>query len=181
MLNVPTGIGALDLFLTLLKVGSDVRKLAMDGYPANRIIGCDIRQTYIDLGHRLFTDKPESLSIRFIVDDILSLSINPPTAHSAAPSTEIPAARLTNNASVSSLENTRNQMRFIYAGALFHLFDESTQFAIAVRLIRLLRLHYHKVGEVRERKMIIFGRHQGLEQEGLIKDHMGRCESILCC
>ena len=51
-------------------------------------------------------------------------------------------------------------MTYLYAGALFHPFDEATQFAIGLRAAILLKRDS--------------GRHQCLEDKGYIADHMSK-------
>ena len=134
-------------------MGTDVRKLVLDGYPGQNVIGCDLRKTFIDAGFKLFRDE-ETCPIKFITGDIFEL----PLQH-AAPSPVIPLR------GVSGLDDLKGRLSHIYAGALFHLFNEDTQYAIAVRLALLL-----KDGS----GGIIFGRHQGKEGPGIIDDDMGR-------
>lgn len=49
-----------------------MRKLLLDGYPKDYLIGLDIEQSYIDCGYALFKDSPETCPIEFIVGDLLS-------------------------------------------------------------------------------------------------------------
>lgn len=138
-------------------MGTDLRKLASDGYPAQLLIGCDNRQTFIDQGYELFNDSPSTCPIKFVVSDMFDL----PLSKDVAP----------NSADITSLESLKGRLSVIYAGALFHLFNEETQFAIALRLILLLR---RPQGSNQPKKAILFGRHQGLAEEGMIADRMGR-------
>ena len=131
-------------------VGSDVRKLVKDGYPASNVVGCDLRQEFINYGYDLYGDR-EQCKIRFFADDIFELPYPP------APSDTV--------SEPTGLVSLIGRLDHIYTGALFHLFDEATQYANALRLTTLLK---HQPGA------IIFGRHQGLEKEGLIDDHMNR-------
>lgn len=135
-------------------MGTDVRKLVYDGYPATSVLGCDLRQDYIDLGYKLYGDK-ETSQIYFFTSDIFDL---PPSFNNAVVHG--------NDAKITTLSQLLDSLTHVYTGALFHLFDESTQYAIALRLAALLK---------REPGAIIFGRHQGLAQEGMIDDHLARC------
>lgn len=137
-------------------MGTDVRKLVKDGYPASNVFGCDLRQEFIDCGYKLFNDQ-DQCPIKFFTDDIFELP------YPASPRSSTVSQPL-------SLASFIGQLTHIYTGALFHLFDEPTQYAIAVRLVTLLK---HQPGAV------IFGRHQGLETEGLIDDHMKRYFMLL--
>lgn len=135
-------------------VGTDVRKLARDGYPASNILGCDLRQAFIDLGFRLYQDK-ESNVINFFVSDIFDVPITSPTTTVDFPVSEI-----------KELAQLRNRLTHVYTGALFHLFDEPTQYAIALRIGFLLK---------RETGAVVFGRHQGLEKAGSLADYISEC------
>lgn len=140
-------------------MGTDVRKLAYDGYPASNIFGCDLRVEYIELGYKLYTDE-DTTPIRFFASDMFSIPVDfSPSSTDVGPETKI-----------TDLSQLRGKVTHLYAGALFHLFDDPTQYAIALRLAALL---------TRERGTIVFGRHQGLEHEGMIDDHLGRCVHFL--
>ncbi|KAI0635218.1 hypothetical protein C8Q77DRAFT_690272 [Trametes polyzona] len=143
------------LFLDLgCCMGTDVRKLVLDGYPAARVLGCDLRPEYIELGYELFGDA-DRCPIRFFTSNVFDLPTEPVNA----------AETLPDPSTVSDLSQLRGSLTHIYTGALFHLFDEETQYGLAVRLATLLRLCPGAV---------IFGRHQGLKEEGYIDDHLGR-------
>ncbi|CCM03426.1 uncharacterized protein FIBRA_05557 [Fibroporia radiculosa] len=137
-------------------MGTDVRKLVQDGYPASHILGCDLRQDFIDLGFKLYSDG-ETCPIHFFTSDIFNCPVE--FEFGRDPSAITPGARIT------ELAQLTGSLTHIYVGALFHLFDESTQYAIALRLASLLK---------RRSGAVIFGRHRGLEQEGMIDDHLGR-------
>ncbi|KAJ2978829.1 hypothetical protein NUW54_g11235 [Trametes sanguinea] len=66
---------------------------------------------------------------------------------------------------VTSLIQLRGALTHIYTGALFHLFTEEAQYELAVRLVTLLK----KVPGA-----VIFGRHQGRREAGVINDQYGR-------
>ncbi|TFK84974.1 hypothetical protein K466DRAFT_552778 [Polyporus arcularius HHB13444] len=152
---VEAGKAGHTLFLDLgCMMGTDVRKLAYDGYPASHILGCDLREEYIELGYALFRDK-ETCPIRFFASNVFDLPTSPPPPRSDA----------LDIATVSDLSHLYGSLTHIYTGALFHLFDKESQRGLAVRLARLLK---------REPGAIIFGRHQGLDNEGYIDDHLGR-------
>lgn len=147
-------LGENALFLDLgCCMGTDVRKLAADGYPTTRIVAADLRRTFIDLGFKLYGDAATN-PIHFFTADILALS---PTV--------APTDTFVLPSEVEDLTQLVGRVRHLYTGALFHLFDESTQRAIATRLARLLS---DAPGSV------VFGRHQGLHTAGYIDDHLGR-------
>lgn len=136
-------------------MGTDVRNLIRDGYPGDHIIACDLRDNYINLGFELYEDK-STTPITFITGDMFDIvpkpsSIEPPPFPSK----------------VTQLNDLWSQLTHIYTGALFHLFDESTQKAIAMRLAGLWR---------REKGGVIFGRHAGAKEgsQGIMDDNMGR-------
>jgi len=134
-------------------MGTDVRKLVQDGYPAHHVFGCDIRPEFIRAGYDLYQDENDC-RIRFFSSDVFDVPVN-----AASVKVDVPLP------SVSNLSDLTNRVTHIYAGALFHLFDEATQYAIAVRMATLIR---------RGTGAIIFGRHQGLDPAGMIDDVMDR-------
>ncbi|KAI0070741.1 hypothetical protein K474DRAFT_1713069 [Panus rudis PR-1116 ss-1] len=134
-------------------MGTDVRKLVADGYPARNVIGCDLRQEFIDLGYELYKDKNTS-QIHFLTSDIFDVPVSSPSEPEAIDLDK-----------VIKLTQLTGQIDYFYAGALFHLFDESTQYELAKRVATLVK---------RKPGTIIFGRHQGLEEAGYIDDHLGR-------
>lgn len=129
-------------------VGSDARKLAYDGYPASRILGLDIFADFVGFGHELYDDS-DSCDIRFLTADIFS-----------APAV-FDSKQLGSSMSGSPLVELCGSIMHIYAGGLFHLFDEQTQHQLALRLACLLK---------RERGAIVFGRHEGFEVAQRIPD-----------
>jgi len=134
-------------------MGTDVRKLVDDGYPGSKVFGCDLRQTFIDAGYDLFHDAG-TCKIHFFTSDIFDVQVTPPSG----------PPPVANFSSVTELKQLRGAIDHFYAGALFHLFNESTQHAIALRVASTLLN--------RKRGSVIFGRHQGLTQEGLLDDHV---------
>ena len=138
-------------------MGTDVRKLVHDGYPASRVLGCDLRQEYIDLGYTLYRDQ-DSCPIRFIASNIFDLPLTPP--HSI-PGVAAASPGQVDLKSITELSQLYGALTHIYTGALFHLFDEETQYGLAVRLALLLK---------KTPGAVIFGRHQGLEKEAYIDD-----------
>lgn len=138
-------------------MGTDVRKLVADGYPAANVMGCDLRQEFIEYGYKLFGDKGRC-AIHFFASDVFDVPYPYPAA------AEAPAAPL-DLTQIRDLRQLRGQVDHFYTGALFHLFDEPTQYALALRVAQLVK---------RTPGTVIFGRHQGLEEEGYINDHLDR-------
>ncbi|KZT35905.1 hypothetical protein SISSUDRAFT_1035235 [Sistotremastrum suecicum HHB10207 ss-3] len=148
-------------------MGSDLRKLIMDGFPtsAGNLLGGDLRDGFIKLGYEFYQDGPQSTKptpIIFFTDDILDVSREPAVNPEGKTLPE-----------TLSLEGLKGKLDYLYAGALFHLFDESTQYAIAWRFARLIHIP-PKSDNSDLPDAIIFGRHQGLHEEGYINDHLGR-------
>ncbi|KAM5537134.1 hypothetical protein V8D89_009280 [Ganoderma adspersum] len=159
---VDVGRGGNTLFLDLgCHMGTDLRKLVCDGYPASNVIGCDLRRQYFDLGYELFGDA-DRCPIRFFAGNIFELSDAAAPAPDFAQETNHGPPDLT---SVTNLSQLCGTLTHIYTGALFHLFNEETQYGLALRLAVLLK---------RSPGATVFGRHQGLEKAGIIDDHLGR-------
>jgi len=138
------------LFLDLgCCMGTDVRNLVYEGYPASQIVGSDLLDKYLALGKELYNDK-ETGKIKFIAADAFDL---PPTPSSSP--------RLSNLDGVTQLDDLAGSLTFIYTGSVFHLFNAQRQKMLALRLLRLW---------TREPGAIIFGRHQGREEEGLLAE-----------
>ncbi|KZT35904.1 hypothetical protein SISSUDRAFT_121495 [Sistotremastrum suecicum HHB10207 ss-3] len=146
-------------------MGTDARNLIRDGYnkSGGQILACDLEQRFIDLGYKLYQDGPESTHptpIRFFTGDIFKMSIAPPT-EATEHGRDLPQ-NLT-------LDGVKGKLDFVYAGALFHLFDEPTQRDLAFRLARLIQMPSDSSGQLPD--AIIFGRHAGLDEEGYISGH----------
>ncbi|KAL7284160.1 hypothetical protein ACG7TL_001441 [Trametes sanguinea] len=145
------------LFLDLgCCMGTDVRKLVYDGYPAEHVFGCDLRPEFIELGYELFGDA-DRCPIRFFTSNVFDL---PKTTEPASSNVSV-----SDPSTVNDLIQLRGALTHIYTGALFHLFTEEVQYSLALRLVTLLR---------RSPGAIVFGRHQGLREEGVINDQYGR-------
>ncbi|KAH8116495.1 hypothetical protein DFH11DRAFT_1214818, partial [Phellopilus nigrolimitatus] len=73
------------LFLDLgCCMGTDVRKLVLDGYPAARVAGCDLRHTFVDAGHALFANR-DTCRTAFFTSDIFTLDLANPDPRAATP------------------------------------------------------------------------------------------------
>ncbi len=90
----------------------------VDGAPAEKLIGCDLHQGFLDLGYDLFQDR-DSLASRFFVGDILASEFD--------------------NDEGSPFHELKGQIDNIHASSFFHLFSLSTQLLVAKRLLLLLR------------------------------------------
>ena len=134
-------------------MGSDVRKLAYDGYVGSNILGTDVIPEYLNAGHVFYGDA-ETSSIKFLAANIFDAPASPGEEDIVS----VPMSQ------VKELSQLRGSLTHIYAGAIFHIFDEKTQFDFAYRLAILLK---------RVPGSIIFGRHQGLEEPGMLADPPG--------
>ena len=141
---------------SLPTVGTDLRHLVHSGYNPSSVIGCDLCQAFIDLGYELYADR-ETCPIPFFAGDVFDIvpCLFPPQADTA-PS---PSLR-----DVANLNDLRGRVKYVYAGSLFHLFDEASQEAVARRLATLLKV------TPGSGPAIVFGRHLGRAMEGLVDD-----------
>ena len=144
--------------LKVISVGTDVRKLALDGYHAQNIVACDLRQEFIDAGHKLFQDTDGSCKINFFATDIFDVT---PASASAEAEVALPLSDLKE---VKSLNKLKGRITHLYAGSLFHIWNVETQYAVALRFASLAKP---------APGTIIFGRHQGSETAGIIGSEMG--------
>lgn len=92
--------------------GQEIRQLVADGAPAENIYGCDLREEYITLGYKLFSDK-DVLQSKFIVANIFDAT--------------------------SPLTALKGQLDMIYTGSFFHLFDYQDQVKVGKAVASLLR------------------------------------------
>ncbi|KAF5327732.1 hypothetical protein D9619_004536 [Psilocybe cf. subviscida] len=158
--------------------GNDVRKAVVDGWPVDKVIACDIRKgnvnvqtiRYIsahanlesefwDYGHELFLSTAETFPAKFIAGDIFSPSILQPRDPFIT-NDEIVAVLSRPIPSLSDLNNLtplQGKVSAIHVSAMFHLFSEEEQLALARLLAALLRP---------ERGSIIFGQHAGRAEKG---------------
>lgn len=93
--------------------GQDLRKLAFDGVPLERIYGAELRPEFVELSYELFQDA-EHMKSRLVVGDIFDI-----------PNT--------------GLANLAGKVDIIYASAFIHLFDWDSQVACCVGIVNLLK------------------------------------------
>lgn len=134
-------------------VGTDVRKLVYDGYPASNVLGSDLRRSFIDDGYELYRDI-DTCKIRFFTSDVFAVSTRP-----GIMSNDVPLSQVT------ALGELQDRVTHLYIALVFHLFDEVSQYEMAIRAASLLK---------RESGATIFGRHQGADSPTLIKDKFFR-------
>jgi hypothetical protein len=89
----------------------------------------ELRSEFWDLGHKLFRTSGASFPVVFIQADLLNLEHVTPGP---------PVKDELDLASLSSLSQLRGQVTAIHAAALFHLFSEEQQLALAMSLGSLL-------------------------------------------
>jgi SAM-dependent methyltransferase len=112
--------------------GYDVRKLVLDGFPADRVLASDLEQGFWDVGNRLFTQSPK---IRFIAGDIFDdslLAMNTKSTTIAEPEKDFDLQQLT------SLTPLQGKVTIIHASSIFHLFPSTHQLILAKRFAALL-------------------------------------------
>lgn len=141
--------------------GTDLRKVAADGFPAHSLIAIDLRREFWDLGHKLFRSTEETFPAAFLHGDIfddavmregeIQYRIEP---HDDATGMNRPSI----SKPLSSLVALEGRIDFIYTSNLFHLLTEAQQLSIARKLASLLSP---------ARGSMIFGAHMGRPQKGL--------------
>jgi hypothetical protein len=136
----------------------------LDGFPGDHAIGCDLLPRFLELGHKLYDDK-DTCQINFIDDNIINFRdapqnfySNPQMALSSTPSTIEPCR-------VTKLMDLLGRVRYLFTSAVFHLFNEEIQTALAHRLALLV---------IRTRGSIIFGRHLAGPERGWIDSTWSR-------
>lgn len=112
-----------------------------------------ISSAFWQLGHRLFKTTPESFTVPFVAGDAFDSAFLKPAAPIYTPLDTLPPAL----SEVKTLTELRGHISAIHASALFHLFDEERQFALAHSLAGLLAPHPGAM---------IFGSHGGALNKG---------------
>ncbi|KAG2036752.1 hypothetical protein BDR03DRAFT_1000264 [Suillus americanus] len=136
--------------------GSDIREVMLDGFPADRVIGTDLRQELWDLGHELFKSTPETFPAHFVGGDAFNpeiLAVAPPAAKQTV---EASSPNLSN---LTSLNPLRGCVSAIHTTAFFHLFKEDKQLHMARALAGMLSA---------EPGSIILGVHTGAREKGVV-------------
>ncbi|KAI8980781.1 hypothetical protein BD414DRAFT_516481 [Trametes punicea] len=135
-------------------VGTDIRKVIADGYPAQNIIASDLRPGFWSIGHKLFMSDPATFSVTFLPGDVLdSTFIGTTSVVYNTPHMPRPALH-----KLRELAPLAGHMRAIHASNLFHLFTEANQAAIARALGALL---------APTPGSMVFGTHIGRPKKGL--------------
>ncbi|KAJ7892859.1 hypothetical protein B0H14DRAFT_959806 [Mycena olivaceomarginata] len=162
------GLKLLDTYTSNL-VGTDVRKVAADGYPLQNLLASDLRREFWDLGHELFQSTPGTFPVSFLAGDVFDpsfLTLAPVSTSASASSTPSPA--LSNLASLTTLNG---QISILHASYFFHLFDEQKQTELAYLVAGLL---CPLPGSM------ILGFHVGREKKGWRHDVIPRGQQMFC-
>ncbi|KAF7344486.1 hypothetical protein MSAN_01930400 [Mycena sanguinolenta] len=144
-----------------LGLGNDLRKIAVDGFPAKNMIASDLRQDFWNLGHELFRSTPQTFPVAFLAGDAFDdnfLALHPlldAPLTSAAPDPH----------SVTSLNSLRARLSAIHSASVFHLFGEAEQLLLARKLAGLL---------LPRSGSMIFGCHGGQPTKGYVSDVAGQ-------
>ncbi|KAG1862055.1 hypothetical protein DFJ58DRAFT_700601 [Suillus subalutaceus] len=136
--------------------GNDIREVILDGFPAARAIGTDLRQELWDLGHELFKSTPETFPAHFVGGDAFNpeiLAVAPPASKETV---GVPTPNLSN---LTSLNPLRGCVSVIHTTSFFHLFKEDKQLHLARALAGLLSA---------EPGSIILGAHTGAQEKGVM-------------
>ncbi|KLO19218.1 hypothetical protein SCHPADRAFT_843881 [Schizopora paradoxa] len=139
--------------------GTDLRKVATDGFPVRNLIGIDLRREFWDLGHKLYRSTEKTFPATFIHGDILDDVVLSEGiiryGRQAACDSELKGR---DPLSLTSLNPLQGRIDFIYVSNLFHLFTEAQQVLAARKLASLLSPIPGSM---------IFGAHMGRPQKGL--------------
>ncbi|KAI0084619.1 hypothetical protein BDY19DRAFT_970210 [Irpex rosettiformis] len=127
-------------------MGTDARKVVADGYPAQNVFACDLRQEFLDYGHRLYNDA-STCGIHFLTANAFDIPYPPPS--------DGPTVTDLTSTNVTDVSQLRGQVTHLYAGLFFHLFEEAVQYDLALRLGTLMK---------RESGSVLYGRQMGAEE-----------------
>ncbi|KAI9683514.1 MAG: hypothetical protein M1822_006054 [Bathelium mastoideum] len=93
-------------------IAPDLRQLAYEGAPTNRMYGFDIESRFFDISYDFYKDR-ETFQGKLLEADVFKTQ--------------------------SPLKDLEGQLDIVWCAKFMHLFNRSTQIAIAVRLIKLLK------------------------------------------
>ncbi|KAJ7206521.1 hypothetical protein GGX14DRAFT_637452 [Mycena pura] len=111
--------------------GTDIRKVAVDGFPMQNLIACDLHGEFWNHGHELFRSTPETFPVAFLSGDVFDPAFLAP---SSSASTMMPPSNLSN---ITSLTALAGHVSILHCSYVFHLFDEQKQAGLA-RLLAVL-------------------------------------------
>ncbi|KAH7884932.1 hypothetical protein F5I97DRAFT_1811072 [Phlebopus sp. FC_14] len=149
--------------------GNDLRHAALDGFPAQNMVGSDVLPGLWDLGHELFRSTPATFPARFVGGDALD-----PRVLAVAPimydeADVPPPPDLT---TLTCLNTLRGSVSVIHASSFFHLFNGEKQLHLARALAGLLS---PRPGSV------IFGLHAGAHETGWIDEPLHGARVNMFC
>ncbi|KAK4705933.1 hypothetical protein P7C70_g256, partial [Phenoliferia sp. Uapishka_3] len=126
----------IEAYTSIHPFGTDLRKVARDGYPVDALVGLEVEENFINLGYLLFRDTRTSpFTPRQLLHNIFSAPRSEP-----ADCQEHSATRFPDASNLASLGQLGRSARAIHAASLFHLFDRDTQKYLARRIAGLLVL-----------------------------------------
>ncbi|KAI7957395.1 hypothetical protein MJO28_004490 [Puccinia striiformis f. sp. tritici] len=131
-------------------VGVDLKQVVEDGWDANNVLGIDVHQEWIDVGHDLFKDGQQLPT--FLGDILLETTLDSAPAEEAQPVLDL--------RNLKDLNPLKGRVSFICANQLFHLFLDHDQRELAERCGRLLS---------NEPGSAIFGTQLGAPKETLVE------------
>jgi len=95
-------------------LGQDLRKLAFDGVPGDRLVGMELEQGFIDLGFELFRDK-KKFQGAMIAANVLDSSFD------------------------SLFEAMAGRFEVVHAASFFHLADWDLQVQVAIKILKMMK------------------------------------------
>jgi len=116
--------------------GTDIRKVASDGFPIGNLIASDVLADFWNVGHELFRSTPETFPVVFLPGDALDPQFLEPSPPSTTLS-EISGSPPTLT-SLTCLTPLRGRVSVIHISSVFHLFSEDQQLQLARSLAGLL-------------------------------------------
>jgi hypothetical protein len=137
-------------------------------------VRANLELEFWDYGHELFRSSPETFPAKFIAGDVFSATTLQPrgpyiTNEEIAAVLSRPVPSLSD---LNSLTPLQGKISAIHASALFHLFSEEEQLALARLLASLLRP---------EQGSVIFGQHGGRVEKGTRPRNRGPSLNPMFC
>ncbi|KAF7367628.1 Methyltransferase ausD [Mycena sanguinolenta] len=117
--------------------GADIRKVARDGWPTEKLIAIDLFADFWDVGHELFCSTPETFPVAFLPGDVLDPTFLKPVVPLIS-ATQLTDSSLPSLASLTSLTPLNGHLSVIHVSSVFHLLSEPDQIQLAHSLAGLL-------------------------------------------
>ncbi|KAJ7020884.1 hypothetical protein C8F04DRAFT_1142489 [Mycena alexandri] len=118
--------------------GTDIRKVARDGFPVGNLLASDILADFWDTGHELFRSTPKTFPVVFLPGDALDPEFLEPSAPLAAPMRVPDGGSPPPLTSLTCLTPLRGRVSVIHISAVLHLFSEDHQLHAVRSLAGLL-------------------------------------------